>query len=303
MKLGADPEFFLLDENNNFINAITALPFTKNKPCKIGNNSTIFCDNVLGEFNFEPAKNCEEFVLACVKGKVCSKDKAGNHRMSFLGYAEFDEKELKNKNAREYGCTPDFNAYTLTESNPPRELFKKYNCRTAGGHIHIGGMKTDLICNPVYKPLYVFMLDLFLAIPSVLIDNSAESYRRRQYFGSAGTYRDKDYGLEYRVLSPFWLRHESTMGLMYLICDFVFQEMNENIYRKFYNFKPEKLKSEKPEDAYECWGYDSSFLRKTIDTNNYSGARKLFNFACNFMPNKLIELIEYEINNPKPLFF
>jgi hypothetical protein len=301
MKLGADPEFFVLNETGSFINAYKVLPHTKNKPLKFNNNSKLFCDNVLIEFNVEPANTCEEFVRNCIFARDFAKQKVGNKRLSLHAYAEFDSDELKSKNAKEYGCSPEFDAYTLCQNGPPTSLFKDSICRVAGGHIHIGGNKTEIICNPIYKPLFAFMLDLFVAIPSVLIDNSAESYRRREYFGKSGTYRDKEYGLEYRVLSPFWLRSESTIGLMYLLCNFVYNEMNENLYKKFYNIMPEMLKSPNPKSAYECFGYDEVSLQRAINTNNYSLARRFFNFACNFMPNKIIELVEHEINSPKSL--
>jgi hypothetical protein len=303
MKLGADPEFFVMDENNSFINGAKFLNATKNKPRKLNNDSSVFYDNVLLELNINPANSIEEFVLRCSTGLHQLKSLVGTNRISLHAYAEFDSTQLKDKNAREYGCVSDMNAYTLTENDLPTELIKNTNYRTAGGHIHIGGSPGDAVMNPVLKPLFVFMLDLFVGIPGVLIDNSAESFRRRSYFGRAGSFRDKDYGLEYRVLSPFWLRNESTIGLFYLLVEFVFHEMNNNIFTKFYHFDVEKLRSNSPETAYSCYGYDVQNLIKAINTNNYSLARKYFNFATNFMPNRLIQLVESEISNPKNLVF
>jgi hypothetical protein len=303
MKLGADPEFFVMDENNSFINGAKVINATKNKPLKLSGETSVFYDNVLLELNIEPANNIEEFVLRCSSGLHQVRNKLVEKRISLHAYAELEESQLKDKNAKEYGCVTDMNAYTLTENDLPIDLIKNTNYRTAGGHIHIGGSQGDAVINPVLKPLFVFMLDLFVGIPGVLIDNSAESFRRRTYFGRAGSFRDKDYGLEYRVLSPFWLRNESTMGLFYLLTEFVFHEMNENIFTKFYHFDIEKLRSNSPETAYCCYGYDVQNLTKAINTNNYSLARKYFNFATNFMPNKLIQLVEAEINNPKNLVF
>ena len=303
MKLGADPEFFVLDETNSFINASKVLNYSKNKPIKFLNETSGFYDNVLLELNILPANNISEFVTRCYDGMHFLRNHIGSNKLSLHAYAEFDSSELRAKNAKEYGCVSDTNAYTLTENELPVDLIKNSCMRTAGGHIHIGGTAGDAVCNPVLKPLYVFMLDLFVAIPGVLIDNSAESYRRRSYFGRAGAYRDKEYGIEYRVLSPFWLRSESTIAIFYLLCDFVFHEMNENIYQKFFKFEIAKLRGNSPETAYCSYGYDVQNLNKAINTNNYSLARKYFNFATNFMPNKIIKLVEEEINNPKRLVF
>jgi hypothetical protein len=303
MKLGTDPEFFVVDSHNTFVNAYRVCKHSKAKPYKISHDINLFYDNVLLEINIEPANNLEEFVERLHRARDLTRGVIGDSKISLHAYAEFENEELRFPNAKDFGCVPDLNAYTLTENDSQIEILKQINCRMAGGHIHIGGINTDTICNPLMKPLFVYMLDLFVGIPAVLIDNSAESYRRRSFFGTAGSYRDTPYGLEYRVLSPFWLRSESTMALIYLLCDFVFHEMNEGIYKKFYNFNIDKLKSNNPISAYSCYGYDQDSLINAINSNNYSNARKFFNFASNFMPNKLIELVEYEINNPKKLQF
>jgi hypothetical protein len=45
-------------------------------------------------------------------------------------------------------------------------------------------------------------MDLFLGVPSILMDKGDV---RKQLYGSAGAYRDKPYGGEYRTLSNFWI--------------------------------------------------------------------------------------------------
>jgi len=304
MKLGADPEFFILDDRSSIINASKICSRNKKNPLKVANDVSLFHDNVLLEFNIQECDSCEEFVKRCMKAKDYIKNLVPpNYRISLQAYGELEAEELKSKNAKDYGCVSDFNAYTLTENELPVTLLKNSDFRMAGGHFHIGGMQPDVVTNPVMKPLYVFMLDMFLGIPATLIDNNTDSYRRKSYFGTAGSYRDKPYGIEYRVLSPFWLRNESTAGLFYLLNEFVFHEMNEGIYKKFYKFNLNELKSNNPEQAYQCYGYDQNALIKAINTCNYSLARKFFNFAVNFMPNRLVSLVEYEISHPCSLIF
>ena len=45
-------------------------------------------------------------------------------------------------------------------------------------------------------------LDLYLAVPSTLMD---QGELRKQLYGKAGAYRPKPYGMEYRVLSNYWV--------------------------------------------------------------------------------------------------
>lgn len=300
MKLGIDPEFFVFNSSNKPINAIRVLSNTKENSL-ILNGSRFYHDNVLLEYNIEPAKNYEEFDKFVQFAMTNLLKITEGYKVSLQAHAEFEPEELSFKNAKEYGCVPDYDAYTLVQNDLPSKVLAKTNARTAGGHIHIGGEGTDAVCHPFLKPMFVFMLDLFVGIPSVLIDNSTESFRRRQYFGAAGSHRDKPYGLEYRVLSPFWLRTPSTIKLIYNLVEFVFESMNDGIYKKFFNFDVDKLKGDTPEKAYDCYGYDNLCVAKTINDCNSTLARKYFNFACNFMPNYLIQHIEEEIKTPKSM--
>lgn len=45
-------------------------------------------------------------------------------------------------------------------------------------------------------------LDLFLGVPSILIDNDN---RRRELYGKAGCFRFTAYGVEYRVMSGYFI--------------------------------------------------------------------------------------------------
>lgn len=48
------------------------------------------------------------------------------------------------------------------------------------------------------------LLDLFVGIPSVLLDDPKQQRERRKVYGRAGEFRLTPYGIEYRVLSNFW---------------------------------------------------------------------------------------------------
>ena len=298
MKIGIDPEFFILDELSRPINAIRVLPSNNQNPLK-KNGINFYHDNVLAEFNFQPVNSELEFTERIGNAIAILKNIVNPYNISTQAYGEFDKNELSFPNSKEIGCNPDYDAYTLTQNDVPRNFFTRTPCRSAGGHIHIGGTQGDAVCHPFLKPIFVFMLDLFVCIPSVMIDNSALSYQRRKMFGKAGCHRDKPYGIEYRVLSPFWLRSPSTALLIYRLVDFVFKFMDDGMYKKFWNFLPEKLKSNNPETAFECWGYDAKAVKNAIDSNDVVAVQKFFNFISNYLPDHLVNsIIEESKFNP-----
>jgi hypothetical protein len=93
---------------------------------------------------------------------------------------------------------PDSNAYTLRQNTSPDS---NTNLRTCSGHVHIG------FKNPNFDDCInlVKMFDLFLAVPSVLIDKDR---KRREMYGKAGAHRMKPFGVECRQLSNFWVGNE-----------------------------------------------------------------------------------------------
>lgn len=291
MLLGADPEFIILDYNNNPVNAIKILKNSKSNPI-IDNNFVFFYDNVLAEFNFPPAPNEDVFVQRIKFGLEKLQNIVSPYKISFKSAVEFYEHDTKNPNFYELGCDPDINAYTLKYNKLPEKFFEHNLDRFAGGHIHVGGKKNDVVTDSLLKPIYVYMMDLFVGIPSVLLDQSVEAFRRKQVFGQAGSYRPKPYGIEYRVLSPFWLANPATTRLVYRLCEFVFNFMNSHGYEKFWHFDIEKLHTGKPRDAYECYGYDPAAVAKAINNNDIDLAKKFIYFISNFMPETLLQEIE-----------
>ena len=76
--------------------------------------------------------------------------------------------------------------------------------RTAGGHIHIGFSELRPVDSESQKVLGV-MCDYFLGLPALLLDSDD---MRKELYGKAGACRFKEYGIEYRVLSNFWITQE-----------------------------------------------------------------------------------------------
>lgn len=116
-----------------------------------------------------------------------------------------------------------------------------------GGHIHFG------YCNNDFSPKivesikdYGDVLDLFLAIPSLLVENNKTARRRRtSNYGKLSDARLTDYGFEYRTL-PSWLVSfgfaQSLLSLAYVLVDHLlkggkmvgFSDLGTGAAEKFY---------------------------------------------------------------------
>jgi hypothetical protein len=195
MRLGSDPEILLRDKTGKHLSVIGLIGAGKWNPKQIeGMNEgfTLQEDNVALEFGVPPASNADEFVK-----NIRSVLKAGlstlpGMRFSRLSCTVFPEDQMQDPMAHIFGCEPDFNAWTGEENNkpsPPHPFM-----RSAGGHIHV---ETELDKEDVIRAM-----DLFLGVPSVLLDNDVD---RRKLYGKAGAFRPKPYGVEYRTLSNFWV--------------------------------------------------------------------------------------------------
>ena len=72
-------------------------------------------------------------------------------------------------------------------------------------HIHLGYENPNI----GFSTTLVKYMDAFLGVPSVIYDTDV---RRRKYYGNAGSFRLTSYGVEYRVLSGYWLKSKETLN-------------------------------------------------------------------------------------------
>ena len=206
-QIGTDPEVFVQDELGNIISGIGLIGGSKAHP-RLVKDGAVQEDNMLAEFNTNPASTADEFV-----GNIQSVVKQlsahiAPKQLKVISSHRFTAAVIKaaGPKAMEFGCEPDFNAWTTDQNNPPDPTS---TLRTAGGHVHLsfnsGGDK--------FAPYKVgAMLDFYLGLPSVIIDKDVE---RRSMYGQAGAIRPKPYGVEYRTLSNFWLKNEHLMRWVY----------------------------------------------------------------------------------------
>ena len=207
--VGADPEVFVANHTGTITSAIGNVGGSKDFPRTVTDGG-VQEDNVLAEFNINPASNKIEFlynmnsVMSSLKNILENKDL----QPVIIASHMFDKGELESYGpmAMEFGCSAEWNAWSGREI--PRPQGSKVNLRTAGGHVHVGyddPNKADSIA-------LVKMLDFVLGLPSIEIDPDNQ---RRKLYGKAGSMRYKPYGVEYRSLSNFWLSSDDLMSWVY----------------------------------------------------------------------------------------
>jgi Phage phiEco32-like COOH.NH2 ligase-type 2 len=215
--LGADPELFLINPEGQYISSIGKIGGTKHFPASIGEGCAVQEDNVAVEFNIPPANTYKEFEASLLYSMKRLEARATELKLSLAIHAsaEFLPDQLKSKEALEFGCEPDFNAWTMCMNPRPKASDKAL--RSCGGHVHVG---TTL------HPIDVIRaFDLFLGVPSTILDKDT---RRRELYGKAGAYRPKHYGAEYRSLSNFWLKSTDLMSWVYKQAEYALNWVEEN---------------------------------------------------------------------------
>lgn len=207
--IGCDPEVMVADiKTNSMATAIDVLGGSKDKPLKV-KKGAVQEDNVLAEFNIDPASTKLEFVgnINVVMRQLRGMLKARGLRPVYLASHSFKPEVLSHPKAWLFGCDPDFNAWLDGEVNIAPYSVNPY-LRTAGGHIHVGWD------NPTEQERLnvIRWMDLFIGVPSIILDSDIT---RRELYGKAGAYRPKSYGAEYRVVSNFWIKSPALMRWVY----------------------------------------------------------------------------------------
>lgn len=205
--LGSDPELFL-SKNGEIISAEGLVGGSKNEPLYITEKGhAIQEDNVMVEFNIPPSSNEEDFIknINFVKSYLSNKFNKDGINLEIKASATLDEKFLQTDQSKTFGCDPDFNVYLKEPNEPPKS---GGNLRVCGGHIHIGYDNPEIETTEKI----VKWLDIFLGLPSVWMDK--DSLRRTMY-GKAGCFRIKEFGVEYRTLSNFWIKNDKLLSYIY----------------------------------------------------------------------------------------
>lgn len=241
--IGCDPELFVTNARGTPKSAFGLVPGTKKEPFKV-KKGAIQVDGMALEFNIDPAKNEEEFVVNIRTVMQQLREKTDpKYKFKIAPSVTFTQKHLDDQpdEAKELGCEPDFSAYTMKENPKPNA---NTTLRTASGHIHIGLEKNGDITSDAHRIKYATLvkhLDLFLGLRSLEWDKDK---KRRQLYGNPGALRFKPYGVEYRVLSNMWLDSEKLVRFVYKQTVRCIEDLLKNgkLTDRDYNFIVQEIK-------------------------------------------------------------
>lgn len=207
ISLGADPEIFI----ENDVEIVSAEGLTeggsKYNPKPISElGHAIQEDGIMFEYNIPASFTLKEWLD---NHKYCL-DFLNNlavnngYKLSSKVSDEINPIYLQSKQASTFGCEPDFNVY-LKAVNPTPD--NETNLRCAGGHVAIGYEDVEEVTIERSEKI-VYAFDMFVVLPSLFKDNDT---RRRELYGKPGSFRPKDWGVECRALSNFWIQSEENM--------------------------------------------------------------------------------------------
>lgn len=284
---GSDPEFMLKTaDGKKYVSAIGVVPGTKTDMLPLGNGHFGFHDNVLAECCPHYGKNKEEVIANFRDCFQRYANVVAPYKLTPQASHTYPESECLHPAALEFGCSPEMNAYDMSTVNAP--VCEAGNTfRSGGGHIHLGyidGPKYPLI-DGMGRWWLTRMMDLFVGLPSILIDNDPTSQDRRKLYGGAGNMRPKDYGIEYRTMSNFWLSCPRLVALQHDLCGFVISFMQAN-------------------DAHqELWEKYAEDLLGTINNGDRNKAASIWNVISLNLPNALREEVEAVRTLPQQDFY
>lgn len=211
--IGSDLEMFITDQDNNLQSAIGVFGGTKTEPKYIGELCYIQEDNILVEANIPPVDNFNDFYkyISYIKSYINTNYPEYKLKYSSSEIASLDL--LLNEKAREFGCEP----VLIVDYNKKGDIIPDHdfeigiadkqfsNKRTGGFHIHIGYKNpTQKISREIVK-----LFEKNVTLP--LLKEDVDEHNRREFYGKAGEYRIKSYGLECRSLGSAFLKDETTL--------------------------------------------------------------------------------------------
>jgi hypothetical protein len=285
LSVGCDPEFMLCDNDGILKSAIGVVQGTKENKVDLGNGHRAFYDNVLAEVNIVPGASGAELSQHVQDCLMRLSKIVYPYRLRLQASATYPEKECRHADAKVFGCEPEFDAYCMGIVQAPE---CKTTFRSAGGHIHLGYSEANYPLMAPIKELddgmvdridrdwgrvwVVRMMDLFMGVPSLWMDQDETSPARRRLYGKAGTHRPKDdYGVEYRATSNFWLKSPKMVQLAYSICAFVVDFVAQGGHEKLW-----LVNKEDPSES-QCKEYDVNGLQEAINTSNKDKAKVFLN--------------------------
>lgn len=200
--IGADIEVFLKNKiSGDIVSAEGIIKGSKDFPFRFMESNPFYAtslDNVMAEFCIPPARTRVEFREAIETAMhYIQANVPGDLSLFAFPSARIDGKYLQTENAKLFGCEPDFDAWKNGSMNP-RPAGQETDLRSCGGHIHIGYDEPQMEANLNL----IKAMDIFIGLASVIQEPDNE---RKSLYGKAGAFRWKDYGVEYRTVSNYYI--------------------------------------------------------------------------------------------------
>jgi hypothetical protein len=289
---GSDPEL-LLTKNGKPQSAIGVIQGTPDNRITIKGHQ-FYYDNVLAECAIKPGKSKKEVVENFRECFQIYAAMAKPYKLTPQASEIFPDSQLKHEDARKAGCAPDWCAYRQKLMDPPKEAIQSGNLRSCGGHVHLG---SETLVSDGPEPIFaIFMCDLFLGVPSLFLDRDPTSARRRGIYGLAGRYRSKDYGVEYRSLSNFWLATPKLTGLIYDLAMFAHDVVEKGKIWEMWSFDIDEFFGDEPANAYKCLAYDPKAIQDGINTGDKKLVQPHWELVKKTLPAGLLADLEAALN-------
>jgi hypothetical protein len=293
---GSDPEL-MVKKNDEPVSAIGIIHGDIENRITIKGHQ-FYCDNVLAECAIKPGSSKKEVLENFKECLSIYAEMVNPFQLAIQASADFSDEQLMHPGARKVGCSKDFCAYEMVQKEAPINQIQNGNLRSCGGHIHLGA---DILTGDGAEPiLAVYMMDLFLGVPSLWLDKDPSSVKRRSIYGQAGRYRVKDYGIEYRSLGNFWLKSPELVDLVYDISMFCVEFVENGNAWDLWEFDIERMfETNVMSDSWKCLQYDSKALMKGINETDRDAVIEHFELAKSLMPKKLRDKLQKLIDKPE----
>ena len=318
--IGGDPEFFVATKASKILSADKFFP-SKHNPIVINYcdmhdvPNKLFFDGIQAEMAISYSR-CREYVnynIFSIFQNVYNKI-GEDHKIVLKPSVKVQKKVIDEAapEAREFGCLPDFNAYTCTTNTIAMDA-SAHPFRYAGGHVHLGVSSAYLskksreykVAHKEVNHLRIIKcLDLILSIPTLFLDNEVGAKRRRTKYGKAGCFRPTPYGIEYRTPSCWWLKSPFTSslvtGLARIAWNLVVYGEDAALYKKLKidtNDVRGIIDESDTKEAYKLWETMRPYVIQILDRR--SNPLHIDAFGCSDTGDKIypIAILEYAIKN------
>jgi len=231
---GCDPEVFIFNGNGKVLAADKFLTDQHNAEKTV--RGCIFFDGIAAELN-PRSSYCRYYLMDNLWFCLKDLDDKLREKASFQNRTTVkvdpDVLEKADERAKMFGCDPSRHAHNDVGRVDPRKIDgTKHFGRYCGGHIHIGFRRHEKEEIQENADTFIKLMDIFVGNTMVLIDRNPENQKRRKLYGRAGEYRIPSHGIEYRVLSNFWLHAPEIMSLVFGIARYTAAVYFEENLRK-----------------------------------------------------------------------